>query len=44
MRSFLPLLRELLDLSAHSIITSVYLQYQTSGCMTITPKEGPEPG
>jgi hypothetical protein len=43
MRSFLPLLHELLELSAHSIVTIVHLQYQIAGRRAITSKEGPEP-
>jgi hypothetical protein len=43
MRSFLPSLCKLLKLSAHLIVTTVHLQYQTTGCMTITSKEGPKP-
>jgi hypothetical protein len=35
--------RELLELSAHPIITTVHLQYQITGCRAITFKEGPEP-
>jgi hypothetical protein len=44
MKSLPPSLRELLELSVHPIVTIVHLQYQTTGCMTITSKEGPELG
>jgi hypothetical protein len=43
MRSFSPSLHELLELSAHLIVTTVHLQYQTVGHRDITSKEGPEP-
>jgi hypothetical protein len=44
MRSFPPSLRELLKLFAHSIVTTVHLQYQTAGRRAITSKEAPEQG
>jgi hypothetical protein len=43
-RSFHPSLHELLELSAHPIVTTVHLQYQNAGRRAITSKEGPEPG
>jgi hypothetical protein len=43
-RSFPRSPRELLKLSAHSIVTFVHLQYETTGHMAITSKEGPKPG
>jgi hypothetical protein len=43
MRSFPPSLRELLELSAHPIVTTIHIQYQTAGRSVITSKEGPEP-
>jgi hypothetical protein len=43
-RSFPPSPRELLELSAHPIVTSIHLQYQTTEHRAITSKEGPEPG
>jgi hypothetical protein len=43
-RSLSPSPCELLELSAHPIVTSVHLQYQTTECRAITSKEGPEPG
>jgi hypothetical protein len=36
--------RELLELPAHTIVTTVHLQYQTAGRRAITSKEGPELG
>jgi hypothetical protein len=44
MRSFSPAPRELLELSAHPIVTFVHLQYQTTRYRAITFREGPEPG
>jgi hypothetical protein len=44
MRSFPPSPCELLELSAHPIVTSIYLQYQTIERMAITSKEGHESG
>jgi hypothetical protein len=44
MRSFLPSPRELLELSAHRIVTSIHLQYQTTGRKAITSKDRLEPG
>jgi hypothetical protein len=44
MRSFPPSLHKLLELSAHPIVTTIQLQYQTAGCRDITSMEGPEPG
>jgi hypothetical protein len=38
--SFLLSPRELLELSAHPIVTSIHLQYQTTGCSAITFEEG----
>jgi hypothetical protein len=35
---------ELLELSAHPIVTSVHLQYQIAGRRAISSKEGPELG
>jgi hypothetical protein len=43
-RSFLPSLHELLELSAHPIITTIHLQYQIAGRRAITLKEGPNSG
>jgi hypothetical protein len=43
-RSFPPSPRELLELSAYPIVTSVHLQYQTDGRRAITSEEGPKPG
>jgi hypothetical protein len=43
-RSLSPLPCELLELSTHPIVTYVHLQYQITGHMAITYKEGPEPG
>jgi hypothetical protein len=43
-RSFPPSLRELLEVSAHPIVSTIHLQYQTAGRRAITSKEGPEPG
>jgi hypothetical protein len=34
---------ELLELSAHPIVTSVHLQYQNAERRAITSKEAPEP-
>jgi hypothetical protein len=44
MRSFPTSPRELLELSAHPIVTSVHLQYQIAGRMAITSDEWPAPG
>jgi hypothetical protein len=44
MRSFLLLSCELIELSAHPIITSVHLKNQIVEHMAITSKEGHEPG
>jgi hypothetical protein len=44
MRSFPLLLHELLKLSIHSIVTTIHLQYQTTGRRATTSMEGPEPG
>jgi hypothetical protein len=35
---------ELLELYAHSFVTPVHLQYQTTGRRAITSKEGPKLG
>jgi hypothetical protein len=43
MRLFPPSPHELLELSAHPIVTSIHLQYQTARRSAITSKEGPEP-
>jgi hypothetical protein len=43
MGPFAPSPRELLELSAHPIVTSIHLQYQTDGHRAISSKEGPEP-
>jgi hypothetical protein len=43
-RSFTPSPHELLELSAHPIVNSVNLQYQTAGRRAITSEEEPEPG
>jgi hypothetical protein len=40
MRLFLPSLRELLELFARCIVTTVHLQYQAARRMTITSKRG----
>jgi hypothetical protein len=39
-----PLLHELLELSAHPVVTTIHLQYQTAGCRSITSKEGSKSG
>jgi hypothetical protein len=39
-----PSPRELLELSAHPIVTSVHFQYQTAGRRAITSEEWPELG
>jgi hypothetical protein len=44
MRLFPPSLYELLKLSAHPIVTTIHVQYQTAGCRAITSKEGHEQG
>jgi hypothetical protein len=44
MRAFPPSPRELLEHSAYSVVTSVYLQYQTTGHRAIISKERSEPG
>jgi hypothetical protein len=41
---FLPSPHELLKLSTHPFVTLVHLQYQITGRMAITFKEGAEPG
>jgi hypothetical protein len=41
-KSFPPSPRELLELSAHPIVTSAHLQYQTIGRRAIISKEGSE--
>jgi hypothetical protein len=41
---FSPSPRELLELSAHPIVTSIHLQYQSAERRAITSKEGSEPG
>jgi hypothetical protein len=43
-RSFPPSPRELLELSAHPIVTFVHLQYQTARRRAFTYEEGPKPG
>jgi hypothetical protein len=43
-RRFPPSHSELLELSAHPIVTNVHIQYQTAGRRAITSEEGPEPG
>jgi hypothetical protein len=43
-RSFLPSPHELLELSAHPIVISVHVQYQTAERRAITSEDGPEPG
>jgi hypothetical protein len=42
-RTFPPSLSELLELSAHLIVTTVHLQYQIVGRRAVTFKERPEP-